>query len=766
VSLRDVYIPLRAIAFESESPNQSGLPTWNHKICDLESEIKVWIESKNASNVKFLCGGPGFGKSSVLRMLAEKFSRSLIKTIYVPIHRLRFQDNDTRSLLALIESYEKTWDFEFSSLLDHSFSEPILLLLDGLDELAMAGEKARQMAITFVEQVRSELLGLNSIASHVHCIISGRDIIVQQIDEAARDSWHLLPYVVPNGPLDSLVDSFSTHQKNFIFHDPDDLRLQDQRQQWWQMYGLASGRGHQSLPKKLNDSSIDALTSLPITNYLVAYTYDHAGLNVQGSLNAAIVFHTMLEHIYEKGWGYSDAKNVHRGRINFIDFKHLLEEIAIAAWHEGGNRSVSIDKVVSRCENAGLTRQLQSIHPRSRHDHSIPQHGEEHILRLCAAFYVREIQPNEGKVEFTHKSFADYLVACGLVRIWRKVVELNQDNKEAVRLFMELCGPVALDRYILDFLYAEVKRQINSEDKEIAKRWQSVAVEMVALFADKGIPLEELSDWTDGTISFQERIERARNIGETLMAILACCANVTNERSYVPWKGCDDARKWIILIQGAEYESTRILLSVLHHLAFTGRTGPNELRSNSQNLSGVWLQRANLQYTEFGDPLCVISGNLGNANLQGANMSNSLVGKVSFRGANLRNAVLEGAICDWSNFDGADCSDANFRNAQCIGTEFRNTNLSNADFTGMRASATYFQYSDLREANFTNVNGLLGERFHGSIINKATVIAKNVLDNVCEVREIEIYRDTVPCNGDAVILVKSVLQHIASKTVS
>ena len=118
---------------------------------------------------------------------------------------------------SLINTYlSKIAGISLNELFD--LNEKIILIFDGLDELASQGEGGGNVARDFSNELQRTLRLHNSKKVKVKAIVSGRDIVIQNEKKYLKVfNYELLPYFIEN-----LSDE----------HDPFNLRFIDQRDIW------------------------------------------------------------------------------------------------------------------------------------------------------------------------------------------------------------------------------------------------------------------------------------------------------------------------------------------------------------------------------------------------------------------------------------------------------------------------------------------------------------------------------------------------------
>ena len=634
--LRQIYVPLRAY-FETEvRPSDSGVLDYSSSrseknllrhVVDLQTAILDWLERTDKEDtIRIICGGPGSGKSSFGRILAAHLADSeMLSALFIPLHLFNPSGD-------LVEAIDRFWRDDLDNILppnplDKAHAEQqVLLIFDGLDELAMQGKVAAKVAQDFIREVQKKLLRFNQSEGRVFALISGRDLAVQAIATEFRQTGqilHLLPY----------FQSREEEQKH-AYAGKQEILQQDQRQDWWRTYGQLKDKGYAGLPKELDQGKLAEITAQPLLNYLVALSYDHGGVEFSAESNLNAMYSDLLVQVYKRDWaGY---RHPTLGNIGQRDFIRILEEIAIACWH-GNGRTTTIKRIADRCASSTLRRVLEIFEGGAN----------EGVTRLLTAFYFRQsgIQGSEATFEFTHKSFGEYLTARRLVlelKLMQEELTRHQENpdvgwseKECLKRWTILCGPAAIDDYLLSFLRDEIKLQPLEE----VQRWQRLLCKLIETMLRHGMPLEELTPRP----TFIEEARQAQNASETLLAALSSCAWATQTLSEIDWPAPETLDAWLANLQGhPRGADNSIAFRCLNHLGL-----------QSCNLSIRNLNRANLY----------------RASLYGANLY-----RASLYGANLEEAILDGAILDGASLEGASLkriswdTETNWQNVQELNT--------------------------------------------------------------------------------------------------
>ncbi|MCD4655306.1 pentapeptide repeat-containing protein, partial [bacterium] len=615
--LRQVYIPLRAYYTKkdkSKSDPHDSVPE-NKKpriIVDLKEEISKWLAAnKKPDAIRIISGGPGSGKSSFLKMLASDISESRSqRVIYIPLHLL----DVNKDLGKAINDY-----FSDTNLLTHnpieaaSADQKLLLILDGLDELAMSQKDTVEIAHDFVLNLCWNIERYNSSQVCVQAILAGRTVNIQSIEarffREQGQVIHVLPYIISE---ETKKLSTNVSEKRLAF---------DQRKEWWIKYGKAKGIHYTGLPKELDRNDLSDLTTQPLFNYLLALSYELGKIDFSDTLNLNTIYYNLLEAVFDRDYDRGTSKSI--DGLKFSGFARILEEISLAAWH-GAGRTATISEIENYCSSSAL----------KKHFKMFSSDAKQGVGRLLTAFYFRQHtdRDSDHTFEFTHKSFGEYLVARRLVRGIQKIdVEIRRNeedaedgwgNKDALLHWLKLTRIVPIDTYLFKFLH----REIQMASTERVRKWQIIFSSMISHMLRKGFPFQNLQ-----RESQLLEVQHARNAGEALLVVLSICAEKTDETSIIDWPNNTAAGSWIKQLQGQRSDSTNTL----------AMSNLSRLNLEKQILYSADLYCANLEKTE----LC-------EAYLDGANLIVAYLRRADLRGADLYRADLNGTNLSGANLSG------------------------------------------------------------------------------------------------------------------
>jgi uncharacterized protein YjbI with pentapeptide repeats len=651
--LRQVYVPLRAYFERKQEGDEEDVRSSQGKkvdrvVVDLAGELLSWVEQeKREDGLRVICGGPGCGKSSFTKMIAAQLAEQGKRVLFVPLHQFDPKDDLMKALANYIQA-----DLDRllpPNPLDKDYTEDrVILIFDGLDELAMQGKVGAEVAKDFVREVQDKLNRHNQSKLRLQVILSGRDLVVQANSSALRGDrqvLHVLPYFVD---IDSDQNQYRGNQDSYI--DPENLLAVDQREQWWTTYGEVSGRGYGAMPQELKQKNLVEITAQPLLNYLLALSYQRKTLVFSETTNLNEVYADLLNAVHARGW---DAKRQHKTieEITKAEFLRILEEVAMAAWH-GNGRTTTIQDIQRHFDN---NKSLKSLLTR------FETGAEAGVTRLLTAFYFRQqggIQDGDKTFEFTHKSFGEYLTAKAIIRGVERIqkqleshaedCESGWDERDALRFWTELCGKTAID----DYLHGFIRDEIQLRDAATVQKWQQTFCRLIEVMLGHGMPMERLTP----RLNYQAECHQARNAEEALLVVLSSCSMKTEQLSKIDWGLPKALGRWLDRLRGQQVDrDTPLALECLIRLDL-----------NQCNFSWTNLSWTNLSW----------------ATLDGATLDGATLSWATLDGANLSGANLSGATLSWATLDGANLSGANLSGANLSGANLSGANLSGANLSG------------------------------------------------------------------------------------
>ena len=622
--LRQVYIPLRGYYKEKVKskdregdgadgfPGTAGPENYKKIAVPLEERLSAWVDTADKDDaLRVIAGGPGFGKSSFLKIFAAKLAEANTRVLFVPLHRFDIKED-------LIDALQKFVRLNGYFTQDPLGDEKLVVIFDGLDELAMQGKVLADAASQFIREIKMKLGNLNSQKTRLQVIVSGRDIIIQANEAEFRREHqllHILPYYIEKEERNQY-----TAAKGFLEND--------QRDAWWENYGKIKGKSFPGLPEELKNRDLDKLTAQPLLNYLVALSYERGKIRFSQQTALNEIYDDLLEEVHRRGY---EKSGVHRAveRLEYPQFVRILEEIAVCAWH-GDGRTTTAPEIERHCKGSGLDRILEPF----------KQGG---IISIMAAFYFRKAGQQvtgEDTFEFTHKSFGEFLAGRRIVNKIRqihknrRVRETNFDegwgDKECLTEWIKLFGPKELDWDLLKFIENEMKALGQNDEGEV-KGLQATVIRLMNHMLKNGMPMETVVSSQGARYPYFIENLQAINAEKALLIMLSIIAEITGEISNIEWPSRTAFGELISRLQGQRTGGKNFILAFLNRLNLENAILliKDFFLANFRESN---LRKADLQLD-----------NLWGANLSGTDLSGADLSGADLRGADLIGADLSGA---------------------------------------------------------------------------------------------------------------------------
>jgi hypothetical protein len=652
--LEDIYVPLRAYYRRKLTRSQDSDDDFATKaalgdkeqyervVVNLEDCLRQWLQTSSKDDaMRIISGGPGSGKSSFAKIFAAHLSATAtFPVLFVPLH----QFDPSGDLTKAVEKFVRYDAYLKDNPLDPS--DPnlrLLVIFDGLDELALQGKLSKEVAQEFVRKVSGEVRDFNRQETRLQVLITGREVAIQDSFRDPQQILHILPYFMPEDRREK--------EDGEPYVDTDEQLAQDQRNEWWQRYGAATQKPYTAMPEALDRGNLTEITAQPLLNYLVALSYVQGKLTLSEQTNLNTVYSDLLRAVYERGYEGKDRIHLAIAKLNKSHFIRILEEISLAAWH-GDGRTTTVAEIERHCKSSGLQRLLEDFEEGARAG----------VTRLLAAFYFRQsggMRSNERTFEFTHKSFGEYLTARRIVRAMERIqkeldrrredMEDGWDERAALLHWAEVCGPTRMDHYLANFLDDEVALQPAGS----VSRWQKTFARLISVMLHQGMPMEKI----EPPPRFKQANQWAVHAEEALLAVHAACTEVTNEVSTIDYTNPATFGTWLTRLQGQRTSSENVVaLSSLGYLN---------------------LENAILDYRDLK------GSRLDGARLDGASLVEASLVEASLVRANLVQADLVEANLDGARLDGANLREASLVEASLDGASLRSVNLAKANLANI-----------------------------------------------------------------------------------
>lgn len=120
--------------------------------------------------------------------------------------------------------------------------------------------------------------------------------MIQSLDKYfnnERQILHLLPYYLDMSQKRTFSD----------IH----ILTDDQRVEWWNKFAKATGKNFTGLPEPLRINKLQEITSQPLLNYLLAFSYSGNETSQEFDDNLNKIYHNLIESVYKRVWSESDT---------------------------------------------------------------------------------------------------------------------------------------------------------------------------------------------------------------------------------------------------------------------------------------------------------------------------------------------------------------------------------------------------------------------------------------------------------------------------
>jgi uncharacterized protein YjbI with pentapeptide repeats len=656
ITFRDLYVSLKVKLLDIK-----GEPIPDQELVDIEEWVKTMLDdSDKQQSVLFIQGEAGRGKSVFCRMFADRVQQELHPNFTPIVIRLRHLRSLENNLTDTLESYSQFQAYSFVKegwLKDKNTR--ILFLLDGFDELLLEGRASGGLQ-EFLQQVEDF-----QRVSHHRFLVTGRPLALQGIERLLSQTKSL---------------------ERVALEPMDDSLRQTWLDKWAAKVGTQEATNFQQFLQACPAEIKDNLAREPLLLYLLGRMHQEQRLNVQ-------MFAEAQEEIKAKIRIYDEAvkwvldkqrqdENLRLAGLESEDLRRFMTEAALCVV-QSGNESAKVAMLEARLKDSNDP--IAALIQKARQDTPLETVKEEKVLNnLLTAFYIKPASGDKGgSVEFTHKSFGEFLFAERLVESfldWTRKVKRRQREEDDV-------STEAMDKQIYDLLgYGNLTLEIVSY---LTGLWaENSELDLVRLF-------ERLEHfylrWCDG-----EFIDAPpENLPQYKMRLL---------KEQLPERDTPLGLRQVDVYTGL---NVIILLLELHRYAKVKDELKDKIvfypcgQPDTENLDRERLLRI-IGYSQclgafaFNQILRVF--------LRGANLSRADLRGANLRGANLRGADLSRADLSRADLSDADLSDANLSRADLSRADLSRADLSDADLSDANLSDANLSDADLSRANLSDAN--------------------------------------------------------------
>ena len=522
-ALDQIYIPLNAWHSIEKSQSESERRE-SRRAVNLTADMLAWLRGERTNHrLRIVTGGPGSGKSSVMKALAAELTeygnrRNPTDVLMFPMQRFQWRTGIVESVDATLKYADQMRHNPLSSNSLRNRDIPLLLIFDGLDELSVSTEISEAIAATFLRELSTALRSWEG--RPIRAIVTGRDAVFGHVEGSTNrppgQRLHLLPYHIRK--LESDLPS------RRAYYDPEDLLCTDFRVLAFQRYARARGEAPESVPTVYSHDDSHDVSAQPLLNYFLLT----AGTDNVVDRNVARIYSRLFERLHARNRNV-DNRSQDEGKpgsgLSQELFDRVFEAMAVAAWRTGGARSASWPEVLAEADRedsylGSEEETLRAVFDSHRIDHTTAK-----PYRLAAAFFIRNQQATG--VEFTHKSFGDYLYARrlskALVGMTDALVVLPAAILERLHRWEALTAEQRMSNEARRFLELEVEATVNKDT--LNRRLNILSSEVERVFRD---------GWVAGRETSGRRAEMLSSQMEEALFVAW----------HALWKAIDNHRRW------------------------------------------------------------------------------------------------------------------------------------------------------------------------------------------------------------------------------
>lgn len=658
----------------------------------LQATLEAWLDQRNGRDaLRVVTGGPGSGKSSSALWFAR--DAALLGSVNVFIVSLQGMEVN-RPVDEIVADYRNLAATDHTMLDDspiHWLQEdpkPLLLVFDGLDEVARPDGAGLEVTKSFLRALESRLSLANGGKAvgraRLMALVLGRP---QAAEEAARAMGGLadkaLLHVAPLCPLDENVFAKDS-QRSVTIHDPSKLADEDFRAAFYERYRPfdqhCDGDG---APEALRDDQFVEMTVEPLLLYLLIVS-GYAGKNwALAKDNRNRVYQQIFSDIHQRDLqrpGHHPAKI---GIDKEEDFFLLMECLGLAAW-QGGGRSGSDEDFATFRDRIYITKRGGRFKDKKSAD----------LKNVAVQTFAHRGDGDKPGYAFIHKSFGEYLTARALIEAGDAWLARHEGEPEDfAKDWLQPAGGARITFEIMDFMIAEARLRLGC--RADADRRLKALTAIASYTLDHGFPAHgELLIADKGVVDWRRREGFQRNAELSLYTLIHAWA----EAGYPLYVNDDGTvvRDWepgiinVVWPEKTANPAAAMFERLRDQWAGEGYKPAVFARWDfaGQSLEAVNLRAADLRGADMGGMNLwwtnLHSADLRGADLRGAQFSVATMIGTRLEGANLRWAKLIMAKLRGASLRGADLSEANLGAADLNGADLKGANCDNAHLRSAR----------------------------------------------------------------------------------
>lgn len=704
-ALSELYVPLTLLPFgHSEGLaeldqifSEADLETFARKGLR-QAKVKVHRESDWA----FIKGGPGSGKSALALTLAQRFTKRrnvavlFLRGSHLAGEKRKLGEHDTGIVNDTIEIDD------LIACCQKSSKSHLLLVIDGIDEFATDSAHAQQTVADTLNQIRLKCELLRGDGMTFKALVFGRNTVTDAVAKSFQA--RILPLEMGN-----LMGCHGPSRAMSYCYD------EDLRPEWWRNYLLAKGCSNAAPVVNFMadpEHSMHELSREPLVLFLIMRTAwpdaETSATAARDAVNAYADFsnlNALYADIIDRIRRQDDWKEGSLAYLGPGEFTAVLRYMALACWHNGSFRSASVAGIRQSIDRPEIAQAFNTL--LNTVGHATPE-------ILVTAFYYRferikadqsrRFDTDEFMVEFTHRTFAEYLIATlvfdrfetaldAFLEFDRTCHAQGEELARALDGFIRtvMHGPPNFD--LVDFLYNEAEIRLPQRDWATWRKTMELisVTESFSSFGDQSLSLFVPEP------SVIERLDRARLF---LIVIFGCLVRAhfgaTQERTVYQ----DN-------VTGLEsYDLSRLQTKYSTHAHEEG--GPDEVIEPESLISvalsgvewrlsscpGLYLSGGGLEHSVFEE-----------CSFEGALWHNFQAKHLELRDSILNRARFETTSFDHTNFTGgylrhSYLRDCFFQDSAIEGVYWEHSSFESVHFVDVTLQGVYFCRSSFNDCEF------------------------------------------------------------------
>ncbi|MET3713027.1 hypothetical protein ABIC65_003746 [Sphingomonas trueperi] len=619
ISLAQAYVPLRCSWIERGGEDIGGRKENSYGY--LDDALFEWLNQMSVDeaedDVKLIGGGPGSGKSTSMKRLARVAADMPdVRPLYIPLQHIELEGG-LREAITQYFTARTGGAFTASPLSREALEDgpKLLLIFDGLDEIARPGEAAAEVANLFVtklDQLKSALQG--DVAVPLKIIVTGRLPSFQ----AARKFRGALGK--------SALEVLGYAPIRFFNGKSDDIMALDQRPVWWRQYAPLAGLSCE-VPLALKDDRLSDVTSEPLLCYLLVLSGFAVDNWEVAADNRNIIYQKLIDEVWRRGWGDPSKVKNRQGpgrHLQKSSFNALMETIALAAWLGGDARVATEEGFHSALK---LT-QGEAVWEEFKSD------GGEDVTNLAMNFYLKSSEISHKGFEFTHKSFGEYLAARAVLKLAEEVIDFVPRHVDlALQMWVKATGTGALTHEVLGYMRDEIRLNVAREQggyNQVSRLFDRMIV-LAGTVIDEGAPVHGLS-----IANWRAAAQIQKNAETMIWAVLNSCILCLQKEGAARLIeiGFDESESRLKLLLDRVLYGEDSKAAILQCFSYMSAKNSDFF---AMDLSGSNFSHSDLRGVNF-NGCHLMKSNLSHCDLTEARFQRSSLDECNFRGSNIDGA--------------------------------------------------------------------------------------------------------------------------------